>query len=80
MLTFLQQIYGLHKICSNRYRQDEDEEEVRQRLRIMHCVMQLSGMLGAHLDLSLPTITITITIMIIILIIIVVIITLNLNY
>ena len=57
-------------VCT-RYRQDEDEEE-RQRLRIMHCVMQLSGMLGAHLDLSLPNIIIIIIVIIMIMIIIII--------
>ena len=44
-------------VCdSNIYSYGDEDEEVRLRLRIMHRVMQLSGMLGAHLDLSLPNI------------------------
>ena len=43
--------------------EDDEDDEDRLGLRIMHSVLQLSGMLGAHLDLRPETIMMMMMIM-----------------
>ena len=42
---------------------DDDDDEDMAALRIMHSVMQLPGMLGAHLGLALPILMMVMVVM-----------------